>query len=328
MKRIILIILALLLFAAPAVAGTSRVLPVAYNTSTFGGAGRNYTTLQAWEDATDNDLVTAAKGEVLVCYPDSTSYNQYVNISGATTNSSYFRVIKNAPGSSIVITSTNSDTMLVNEKYLGIYDLKLINNDTVHTLSRIIDAQSSTTYLKLVGCEIGPNNNNTNGMGIWTESYSQNSIYVINCYIHNVSSALIGVYHPGGNTSFFIYNSLVDTAITGINCSGGTINVIVKNSIIRNVTTTVTGSTVTQTTCLFTTGAGLVLFAPVMPKILKADTAAQDKGTSLSADAAFPFNDDYFGATRPSGIAWDIGPHELQGNGHTVIVCERKHAHH
>jgi len=77
---------------------SSRRLPLAYNTSTYGDVTRDYQVgeLTVWEAATDIDLVTATAGEILDCYDDAASFDDYVAIAGATTNSSYFRVIRPA----------------------------------------------------------------------------------------------------------------------------------------------------------------------------------------------------------------------------------------
>lgn len=41
------------------------------------------------------------------------------------------------------------------------------------------------------------------------------------------------------------------------------------------------------------------------------DTGARDQGSDLSADAQLAFSTDIVGTTRPNGVAWDVGAHEL-----------------
>ena len=67
------------------------------NISTYDSAGgKDYTSLSAWESATDVNLVSAAQSEVLECYKGA--HNDYVIVTGATANSSYFRIIRPAAG--------------------------------------------------------------------------------------------------------------------------------------------------------------------------------------------------------------------------------------
>ena len=67
--------------------------PLNANISLIAAAGGDYSNLVDWEAATDNDLVTATAGEVAAVrgvVPVTTS----CIVSGATTNSSYFRLIR------------------------------------------------------------------------------------------------------------------------------------------------------------------------------------------------------------------------------------------
>ena len=66
--------------------------------STYGNATRNYTSMVTWEADTDIDLVTATQSEVLECYDDADSFDDYCPLLGATTNSSYFRIVRPASG--------------------------------------------------------------------------------------------------------------------------------------------------------------------------------------------------------------------------------------
>src|SRR5690606_1139067 len=60
------------------------------------GQGRDYTSLSTWEAATDNDLVSLEQSEVLEVYADQSSYEDSVDITGETSNSTYFRIIRPA----------------------------------------------------------------------------------------------------------------------------------------------------------------------------------------------------------------------------------------
>ena len=50
--------------------------------STFGGAGRDYTDVQAWETAVQKNLITSNVVEVLECYDDAASFDTDCIISG------------------------------------------------------------------------------------------------------------------------------------------------------------------------------------------------------------------------------------------------------
>ena len=119
-------------FANFALADSSRILPTAYHESTYCASGCDYSSLQAWEDATDNDLVTAQMGEVLTCYEGV--YNDSVALSGAITNASYFRVIRAASGAKGTPTSgvrfvkvVTASTYLFNigETYASVQDIAI-----------------------------------------------------------------------------------------------------------------------------------------------------------------------------------------------------------
>lgn len=70
---------------------------MATNISTIGTASRDYSTIQLWEDATDTDLVTAGDIEVGECYNDG-DFKASNIISGATTDSSNYRILRAASG--------------------------------------------------------------------------------------------------------------------------------------------------------------------------------------------------------------------------------------
>lgn len=64
------------------------------------GTGKTYTTIASWEAATDNDLVgttTIERGLL-----NNETFSELVNISGATTNASYYRELTTDTGASFV----------------------------------------------------------------------------------------------------------------------------------------------------------------------------------------------------------------------------------
>lgn len=333
MKKIvaaILIVALALSISAPARAASARRLPAAYNISTLGNETRDFTAFQAWEDATDNNLVTAARGEVLDCYPDSASYNEAVIVGGATTSLDYFRVIRAAPGyeGQVNLYSTSSNgstqaTLWVLENFFGIYDLNIQKNNTNSLYTGQGIAFVSALYCRVVGCIIGPvysagGNWNTEAIGI---NFWNCPGYVIDTVIKDVTNAGATQYSMcisiAGTTSFastaYLYNSLIENSRWGVNANTGYGGgyCYAKNTIGRNLTTTTYGSGIYTTTSLLTTGAGSVVFEADGYHLSDSDVYAKDQGADLSADAIFAFSDDIDGGTRPYGEAWDIGPDEF-----------------
>jgi len=292
-------------------AATSRAMPLVYSETTFGDATRTWSTLAAWEDRTDVNCVTGATGYVLTCYPDSASYDQYIALAGATTDTSYFRVIRAAAGHERQASFTGSSgnyTFYVNEANSGVYDLSISSTATGSTY--LAGIQIALSGCRVVGCDVGPF---TNATTINTGIYNSSTVaYLVNNYIHGVSTTVStssAITSQGAGKVIYAYNNTIDTALTGLlGRTSGVING--TNNIVRNVTTTTSG-TVNSTTSLLTTGAGNVTFGAV-PYLSAVDTAAKDQGTDLSADGVFPFNDAYDGNARPSGAAWDIGCDEYQ----------------
>lgn len=62
------------------------------NISTINTSGEDYNTIALWEDATDNDLVTEMTTEIAHVYDDQGDLGRF-NLTGATTNASYYRKV-------------------------------------------------------------------------------------------------------------------------------------------------------------------------------------------------------------------------------------------
>jgi hypothetical protein len=317
MKRIVAGVLILfLVLSSVAAAATSRPLPLAYNVSTFGGPLRQYTVVAAWGSDTAHDLVAAQKGEVLDCYPDQPSYNQFAAITGANTNSSYFRVIRTAPGQQKVLfqdvrtsASPTYYTMAGTDNNLGIYDLVFSYSGPGAYYGFQCSVLAIGPGSIISGCIIGPVTMSSGG-GFWG-IYTWATINVVDCYIHDITSLGVGnagIRSDGGSP--IVYNCLIDaTSNYGLIYGVGGQSFHAKNTIIRNVGTPVSGA-VAATNCLFSTDGGSVLFASDGYDLDPSDTAARDMGLDLSADPSFAFNDDIHGNARPYGSAWDMGPSE------------------
>ncbi len=308
MKRSILItgLILCLLIPSSLWAGTSRKLPTSYNESTYGNATRDYTVLATWEAATDNDLVTAAKGEVLTCYDDDAPYDDFVSISGATTNASYFRVIRAASGdegtfsSGVRFTTSSSfQTFNLDEEYLCMYDI-FIENTYNHSYIPGACVYVIKNETRIIGCSATGTSDGAGVRGFFVDLGETTDVgYIINCAIKGCK--LEGLYLSKGVLSCYNCTSVANKY--GFYRYSGT--AIAKNCIAQGNTSGQFYGTWTQTTNV-TSG---VTFDSDGYHLASTDTHAKDQGTNLSSDSNFAFNDDIDGDTR-SGT-WDVGCDEL-----------------
>ena len=306
---------------------TARRLPSSYNTSTYGDATRDYTSLSAWESDTDTDLVTATAGEVLDVYNDS-EYTDDVVLEGATTSSDYFRVIRAVSGSEhkgdkrrgiTIGTSTEDYVFALREQYSSLYDLKILLGASI--LYGGVYARQDNGYNILAGLFIFQEDEYPN-IGINIDPFScDGDIYVINCVIagFTYSTGGYGIYYDGTNgddQKAIVYNTVIADCRYGMyaeNDSGCLAKNVVVEARSQATNYNWTGNW-TQTTCTDDDGVNFELFQPVAdsefddelyPLAHHADTVANGQGTDLSADAEFAFDDD----VRLNTIStWSIGP--------------------
>lgn len=76
-------------------------MPTTVTSSIGTGGGRTYSTISAWEDATDVNLVTADQVQVGECYNDS-AFSEQVVMAGATVDATRYRHLTVAAGHSFV----------------------------------------------------------------------------------------------------------------------------------------------------------------------------------------------------------------------------------
>ncbi len=324
MKRLFLIF-GLLLFANNAFGASARTLPLSYNEKTFGGAGfgRNYTDVATWEADTDNNLVTAAKGEMLTCFADAAPYllPNICTISGSINNANYFRVIRAANGEHGTGTSgvrfyyndlSANTAMFVLSESVHVYDIAVYFTGTTTNAPRYcFQCRNSDMKPVLVGC-VASSLATTGGI-VGFYSSNTGSPILINCvFSSNNSSSYAGFLAGDTSTGMTCYNCTCVGAASYGWFSGTAPNTGVsralKNCIAQGQTNHILAAPFfVQTSCL-TTG---VTFAADGYNLASTDQAAKDTGTDLSADSVFPFTDDIDGDIRPLGSAWDIGCDEI-----------------
>lgn len=306
---------------------SSRRVPGNENVSTY-GAGQTYTVLATWESATDNDLVTGTAGEGLAClaavYDDGN-----LTMSGATTNSTYFRRIYpqsgafhgGIPGTGVRFYYTTNATILNSEADSQFQDLAgKITINSANT-RRVFNLQFAGGAA--VGCiQVDSLNSGAGGNDAF---FANGGGLLINCLsIRNEQEG----FRSNGNAT--IYNcTAISNTTDGI--EGSATTVLIKNclshgntgadftgtyssSSSNNASEDATGDDVgsncrASQTFTFVGGDDYHLAS--------GDAGAKDFGVDLSADATYAFDDDIDDDTR-SG-SWDIGFDEVAG---TVTVVD------
>jgi hypothetical protein len=304
---------------------SSRVTGSNENISSFGasGFGRDYTTLSTWESATDNDLVTGALSEVLELYFDQAIFTANTSISGATTNSSFFRILRAAahhghdgtPNRGVRINRTSgSVTIDIAENNASVQDLIVTHNGNTAGATRAIRLLNSTN-IRVIGCIVGPSTNAglgaTNGIGF---SNGDNAI-VANCTVIDVDGD--GIFVNSTSAGVTLYNNtVVNAGMEGYDIDEST--TLVKNCLSDNATlfdfsgTVASGSTTnasSDTTAPGTSPRTSQTFtfedaANDNYHLDSSDTGALGFGTDLSGDATFGFDDDVDDRTIDT---WAIG---------------------
>lgn len=320
---------------------SSRVPATNENISTFGGAGqgRDYTSLATWEAATDNDLVTATQSEVLELYDDAATFDEALDIGGATTNASYHRIMRPAgtrgqadwqghdgtPNNGVHIqVTTGADALRLGEDYVQIWDLIYSFNFTQASNYELIKFDNGSTGMKCIGVIAGPLINGDTGRNRCFEfqTVSGDTCYVINCIAIDGQNGGEG-FQFGDTGTVICYNC------TAINCDGygfeqdaGT--VIAKNCLgdsnpngdfqgtfdaasTNNASSDATapgGSARTNQTFTFQNAAADDYHLDIT------DAGARDFGADLSADGNFAFDDDIDYRLRVGAWSWDIGADE------------------
>ena len=271
-------------------------LPVLYNVSTYGDASRDYTSIEAWEADTDNDLVTAGAGEILKVCDDAEKYDWKTQaltpFEGATTNVDYFRAViyheDNVSRPYIYRTYRNTQ---LKEDYFGWHvDFEADFLGSAYRTGLEIAADQ---------CKIANCNIKSSWVGVKTEAGNGTS-FLINVCIHDCG--YIGFYGNAGTA--YLYNcTIVNNAGRGAMDDGGTN--IAKNCIVQgNSGADFYGDWTQENNA--TSGVQFTDESSEDYTLAGTDTVAKDQGIDLSSE----FDDDLLGIPRPRGAAWDIGAYE------------------
>jgi hypothetical protein len=283
------------------------------NISTAGDGTRNYSSFAGWEAATDNDLVSATQSEILECYDDAASYGWPLNANGATTDSSYFRIIRPATGEGHDATPNNGFNIVAGgtvsvlqprEAYFSLQDM-VITATQNHGNTRY-GIYSNVNLPDVIGCIVydcdnsgagtliglGTNQNGVsfiNCLSIRNESWGFNCINNNICYnCTAISNGAEGFHTSAGSPTW--RNCLGDNNTTADFTTGGSQDYNAASDTSANGP----NSRDSQTFTYVDSGNDDYQLA-------SGDAGAKDYGTDLSGT----FDDDLAGATW-SGT-WDIG---------------------
>ncbi len=299
---------------------SSRRLPTTPNTSTYdSGGGKDYATLQGWEEATDIDMVTANAGEILEVFKGTHDDNDILDSTGGFTDSTYFRVIKPASGESHLDVSpgvpavdgsmaafvyTGGANMLqIAEANSQIHDIvgKITSNNAI--VQKVFSPRGANSAT--VGCfAIDGTNVGVGSVSGWE---LRGGSFAINCSAINNDGS--GFLERTGTSR--AYNCIaVGNAVDNFSEAG---TFILKNCLADNPGGSDYANAPALTTCGSSDGTGSAGLQNQTYTFVNAAgddfhyTAGSDgigDGTDLSGDGTYAFDDDIDEDTRSS---WDIG---------------------
>lgn len=297
--------------------------------------GRDYTTLQAWEDAAPADLVTADqiwRGEV---YNDST-FTAALVVSGSTSDSTRYKELTAAAGHSFIDTPTNP------LRFGTSYGAHISYAVGYNTAVKLTEKNSRMSRMQV-------RSTNTNERSLDTYGF-QGTVYVDKCLFEGASgpngfsnSVVLNQYgvitnsviiktHTSSSASALtldhgtaVNNTIINSSGSGLGTGlsqwySGTGCTARNNAIFgfATVADNIGGTHQTNATDLTSPGAGwtgLIAFTTATFANVSTNTwdwktvsgsALLNAGTTDTTNAAT----DIFGTARPAGASYDIGAYE------------------
>lgn len=313
---------------------------------TIGTSSRDYSTLQAWEDACPADLVAVDQIWQGQCYNDS-EFTGGMGAGGTTTDSTRYKELTTAAGQSFSDNASVQTNALRYNQANGVavsvsggYVTAISASDTYFKMSKIQVKVSSDQYVY---------DNNTGGTShtlnkcIFQQSGSGSVVRMRGGTVSNsllikdTSSgsgyALRGAYGGATATNCTFVRPTTYSAAGAAVLTDGSWGATLKNCAIFGFTTDVSGTNFTATTCYtsdsspstgFTnvaydtsTGSGFQNTASSTADFrIKSGSALLDVGTTDTTYAA----NDIAGTARPQGSAYDVGAWELVTSGGAKII--------
>lgn len=308
---------------------SARRTGVGESVTTYGsvGLGRDYTVLQTWETATQIDCVATVTSPVLECYDDAV-FSDSIVLAGATTNASYFRIIRPAGVRGEASWQGHDGTPNTGVRFAGAMSgIRRFNITESNAQIQDIVAQSSITgtgvltifqattgsSIHLIGC-IAHDGTSTSGGCVGFDINNVTGAILIDCIAINNQS--IGFRFVTGG-SFSAYNcSSLNNSEEGFRVYTGTL--VSKNCLSSgNTTADFSGPFAAASTNNASSDATAPGTSPRINQTFTfvdalnddyhldpTDLGARGFGADLSADATFPFDDDIDGDLIAT---WSIG---------------------
>ena len=325
-----------------------RVEPVNPVTQTFGGVTRDWQEgeLDLWEADTDTDLVAANAGEILDCYDDAASFDDFVLLFGATTDATRWRLIRPAAGEGHDGTPNNgvffdwtasgaNASFAIDESFSQIHDL--VCRHIVSSVSEeevfILREPGNRT----IGCIAFESVNSGTGTVLGYKIQEDDCLGVLCLAISGDTHG----FQISGSAGFDQrwYNCVaINNTGRGFN-SAGSGDRMAKNCLASGNTiedfddaagSWVTGSVNNASSDTTADEGGLDIPTAVVDATFifvdvssddyhldTGDTDALDAGADLSADSFFPFDEDIDGEVFDT---WDIGFDEPEPAAGDIIV--------
>ena len=312
-------------------------MPTTVTKSIGSGGGRDYSTLQSWEDASPANLVTSDqiwRGE---CYNDSefSASGPTLTVAGSTTDSTRYKELTAASGQSFVDNANVQTNALRYNQSNGVaikctngYQWAVETTENNFKLSRVqisaADQQpafrNGTTGLSGVDlnqCILENVGSTSNGVLMLRSGSARNLLIIARGF---AGSGVSFDYVTSGTklTNCTVVRPTNRTA-AGTAFATSSSGVTIKNCAAFGFTTVMNSSHVTATTCYteqtpptgFTqvsydtsTGSGFENTSDTTRDFrIKSTSALKDTGTTDSTNAPI----DIAGTSRPSGSAYDVG---------------------
>lgn len=292
---------------------SSRRTATNENISTYDSAGgKDYSNLLLWEADTDIDLVSATQSEVVECYKGA--HSNPMSFAGATTNSSYFRILRPASGEghsgipksdgSCVEFHSTGNVFIIFEQYSMVQDVVLKSTSSASGNRHCLALNMPNTYAIGVLAYDSSNSGSGKMLGISSIPGAAANAYIINCLAHNIGD--YGIWCDNNGVTYLYNTTSVLNGVYGVRVeSGSTCNAKNVASSGNSTNDYSNAGTLNQTTNT-SEGASPTYVASGSDNfhLADGDTVCRGNGTDLSADGNFAFDDDIDGETRSF---WDIG---------------------
>ena len=323
---------------------SARLTGTNENVSTYNSSGgQDYTALATWEAATDNDLVTGTLSEVLECYDNGTSHDDTISVGGATTDATFFRIVRPASGQvhdgtpnvGVFFSSTSDGNVLRNdEAEFWFQDLIVSSNYSSASFNgNVVFGSSGVNHCGVVGSFFVNSANSGSGSINGGQSFGDDQFWILCSAINNDEKGID--VKPSASENQYIYNCVAQGSggahnFTTSPSGGGTSTA--KNCLAAGGAGTEdfdntgggwTAASVNNASTDSTAGEGGQDSGSAVPNVTFAfvaigsddyritieDSSANGAGADLSADANFAFDDDIEGNTISD---WPIGINEPQ----------------